>query len=281
MIINDFDIYFFLNKKKKIFILLDDSIRSYIILDIIKSFYKIKSFLIHLEKTNDSDWYKYNNSILIFKNISQDFLYKILIKNLYLNKNVLIFFFKTEKKEFLQKKRILNIKEIILIIKFDELNSIVFFLFLKQFFLHKFYYFNHNIHNYLISFLKNDFECLVTQSNLNIKKKMSLLDIVLNNKVKNNDTDFLLNLYKKKYEISLYTYKKSIDYNNLLKNYRLFKKNRTIVLYLLIILDINIKCNNLFILEIILLNFIINFFFKKEIKENNFDKFDIKYITKR
>ncbi len=281
MIINDFEIYFFLNKKKKIFILLDDSVRSYIILDIIKSFYKIKSFFIDLEKTNDLDCYKYNNSILIFKNISQDFLYKILIKNLYLNKNVLIFFLKTDKNEFLNKKKISNIKEIILIIKFNELNNIVFFLCLKQFFLHKFYYLNHNIHNYLIFFFKNDFEYLVMQSNLNIKKKISLLDMILNNKIKNNDTDFLLNLYKKKYEISLYTYKKSIDYNNLLKNYRLFKKNKTIILYLLIILDINIKFNNLFISEIILLNFIINFFFKKKIKENNFDKLDLKYITKR
>lgn len=44
MIINDFELIFFLNENFKFFLLLDDSLRSVIIFKIIKKFFKKKNF---------------------------------------------------------------------------------------------------------------------------------------------------------------------------------------------------------------------------------------------
>lgn len=281
MIINDFELIFFLNKEINVFILLNDSLRSYVIFNIIKYFYKKKCFWIDLNTSTNLDFLKHTNSILVFKNISHDLISKMVMNDFFLKKNIIIFFLKEITYKFSLKKIIISIKKNTIIIKFNDLNNTEKKLWLRQFFLYKSFYLNYKVCSYLVSFLNDDLEHLIIKFSSNINKKLSLLEIILNNNISSNKIDFLLNLYRNDYEISLYTYKKSINYTNLLKNYNSFKKNKEIILYLLIILDLNIKYNNLFLLNLILFNFIMNMFFEKKNKDNNFDKFNIKYITKK
>jgi hypothetical protein len=155
---------------------------------------------------------------------------------------------------------------------------------LKQFLVFKSFYCNEKILNYLSYFLKKDFECFISSLKTYLKSTMYknnfLLSILLNTKIT------IENFYLEKsneitHNMIFYSYKKNNNYNNLLNNYYLLKKNNKIVLYFLIVLDINLKNNTISHLELIFLNFIINNYFKNKKRENNFDKFNIKYITKK
>lgn len=279
MIINDFELIKFLNKDINIFILSDDSLRSYIILKIIRNFFKIKCFS---ENFNEFDYNKYNNSIIIFKEFLNNSFNEKNIYKLLSNNNIIIFILKNFKHEFFIKKMNYHFKKKIIIILFDLLAQKESFLWIKQFFIYKFFYINEKILNYLNNFFNNEIEVFITTFESKIFIKKSFLDLLLNVKIKtNNENFFLENLNKKKINISLYTYKNTKEYIILLKNYNKNNNENKFIMYLFIILDINTKNNISLNSELILFNFMIDKFFEKNYRNNNFDKFNIKYFAKK
>src|SRR5437016_4138387 len=120
MILDDFNILFLLNKNINIFVLLDDSLRSFIIFKIIKKFFKKKCFF---ENFNDVKNYEYNNNILIFLNISNEIFNKKFIDNLLYENNIIIFILQKFNNEVFMKKINNYFNNKCLIVKFNELNS--------------------------------------------------------------------------------------------------------------------------------------------------------------
>lgn len=279
MIINDFELIKFLNKNINIFILSDDSLRSYIILKIIKIFFKKKCFS---ENFNDFDYNKYNNSIIIFRDFFNDSFNKKNIYKLVSNNNIVIFILQNFKHKYFIKEMNYHFKKKIIIILFDLLTKKESFSWIKQFFIYNFFYFNEKILNYLNRFFNNDIDTFITTFESKICIKKTLLDLLLNVKLKtSNEIFFLENLNKKKINISLYTYRNTKEHIILLKNYNKNNNDNKFILYLFIILDINTKNNITLNSELILFNFMIDKFFEKNYRNNNFDKFNIKYFTKK
>src|SRR5437016_541372 len=101
MIINDFEIISLLKKNINIFILLDDSLRSFITFKIIKSFFKKKCIFKNLNEFND---YKYNNTMLILREIHYKILYKGFLDKLLNKNNVIIFILQKINDKVLLKK---------------------------------------------------------------------------------------------------------------------------------------------------------------------------------
>ncbi|HIH2762896.1 MAG TPA: hypothetical protein ACYCDA_00980 [Candidatus Azoamicus sp.] len=270
MIINDFEFILFLNKNKNVnvFILLDDSLRSFIIISIIKKILKKKYIL---EDINDFENNKYTNSIIIFKDIlNKKNVYKLLQHN-----NIIIFILQNfEYKNYINKK--------IIIVLFKHLTYKESFLWMKQFFIYKSFYFNDKIINYLTNYFKNKLDSFIITFESKMYIKTSFLDLLLEIRLNvNNDFFFLENLYKKKINTSLNIYKNIHEYTSLLENYQKLKTENNFILYLFVILDINTKNGTISNSELILFNFMIDNFFEKNFRNENFDKFNIKYITEK
>lgn len=279
MIINDFEISYSLNKNINIFILLDDSLRSFITIKLIKSFFNKKCVF---ETKNELNDVNYNNIILILHTIPNDFFDKELLNKIYEKKNILIFILQKYNNTNILKKVNDFLKNNVAIINFKDLNYSESLLWIEQFFNYKSVYCNTNIFLFLNKYFRNNVDIFIINS-INIYYKTNfLLSFLLNiNFETNNETIFLEHLYKKKYNMTLFLYRNTEEYTFLLKNYSFLKKNNNFILFFLIILDINIKNNNTEALELILFNFIIKTFFEKKLREDNFDKFNIKYITKK
>lgn len=277
MIVNDFELMFFLKKNFKIFFLLDDSLRSIIIFKIIKKFFKRKIFLANFDEFN---YNKYVNKILVFKEKFHNIFDNEIIHKLISNNNVVILISNDFKDKTFINKINFFFKKNIIIIAFKELTYRENFLWIKQFFIYKSYYFNDKICNYLSNFFKKKLELFIINFELNIYNK-SLLQSLLNINLNINYDFSLINLHKKKINMLLYTYKNKNNHINLLKNYDELNFKNKFIMYLFIILDINEKNNEQLNYEIILFNFIINTFFEKRNRENYFDNLNIKYITKK
>jgi hypothetical protein len=277
MIVNDFELIFFLNENLKFFLLLDDSLRSVIILKIIKNFFKKKFFLADFE---DFNYNKYTNKILIFKEKFHNVFNNEVIHKLISNNNVIILISKDFKDKTFLNKINYFFKKNIIIITFKELTYKENFLWIKQFFIYKSYYFNDKICNYLNNFFKKKLDLFIINFELNVYNK-SLLQLLLIVNLNINYEFSLINLYKKEINMLLYTYKNKNDCINLLKNYDELNFKNKFIMYLFIILDIHEKNNEKLNYEIILFNFIINTFFEKKNRENYFDNLNIKYITKK
>ncbi|CAB3976395.1 hypothetical protein [Candidatus Azoamicus ciliaticola] len=277
MIVNDFELMFFLKKNFKFFFLLDDSLRSVIIFNIIKNFFKRKIFLVNFEDFNCST---YANKILVFKEKFHNIFDNEIIHKLISNNNVIILISNDFKDKTFINKINYFFKKYIIIITFKELTYRENFLWIKQFFIYKSYYFNDRICNYLSIFFKKKLELFIINFELNIYNK-SLLQLLLNINLNINYDFSLINLHKKKINMLLYAYKNKNNHVNLLKKYDELNFKNKFIMYLFIILDINEKNNEQLNYEIILFNFIINTFFEKRNRGNYFDNLNIKYITKK
>lgn len=274
MITNDFDFILFLNKNIKVFILLDDSLRSITIFSIIKKFFKKKYVL---EEVSDFENNKYTNSIIVFKDIlNKKNIYKLLSNN-----NIVIFILPNFKYKNYINEINYNLNKKIIIVLFKYLTYKESFLWLKQFFIYKSFYFNDRIINYLTSYFKNKLDDFIITFESKLDIKTSFLNLLLELRFNINNDFFLENLHNKKFNTSLNEYKKINEYTNLLESYTKLKIENNFILYLFVILDINTKNGTTSNSELILFNFMIDNFFEKNFRNKNFDKFNIKYITKK
>lgn len=282
MIIDDFKLFNYINNNINIYILLEYSLRSLESLNMIKCV-KLKStfFLSFFDFTNNSEKEKYKNSILVV------FLYENhinlilkstkLFKYFIIKENTIIFILNN----FDKRNSLYELDKIIMyefiIIRFNDLNKETFLTWINEFNLIKRY--NANIYKlyYFFLFFEKNINFVIFYLNMYSKyfKKLVFFNIhnllLFSNNDRYAEKVLFKNIFYRKNNFIIFIYKNVFSakkYIPLFKNFSTFTGNcinfnKKINFYKLL-LDLNIKANNINIFWLIIFNFIIDTIFIKK-----------------
>ncbi len=285
MIIDDFNLLKYLKPNIQLYVLSENSFRSRKILYIIKYIIKKQFLFINIEDKSISDFddiffcRKICFVIEICKNDSIVFKRTIFFINIALKKSssVIIILNEYFKENILYILKSLTFNY--LVIRFNTFDNVCLYKWFYQFSMYKNLYINKYQLLYIINFFGKDLCFFISSLNLykNIKKNIkifSLKDLLLISNQKIYKSINLLNKTNRDIFYNLYLYK-NLDirkdyinsFHNIIyayddKKFYITKLDKIFINLILILLDINIKKNNIGISWLLIFNIITRFVFK-------------------